>query len=447
MQDQQNSLEERMANFISQLQYENLPPHVVEDTKYRVLDWIGCALAGTRTEPSRIAAKMVKTLGGSAQATLFKENVKVPLSQAAWANGIAGHVVEFDDGHRLAVAHPGAVVVPTALAMAEYYNRTGKELLSAVVAGYEVLIRLGIAVSPSHYKYWHTTATCGVFAAAATAASLLKLDARKTQMALGIAGTMAAGLQETFGTYAKPLNVGHSCQSGIQAALLAAENFTGPETILMGKKGFVAATSSDRELALLEEINDKNFISHTAFYKMYSSCGHTHSPLDAILSIMQENDISVQAIKEIQIDTYKTAVELTGQLKNQGEEEAKFSLPYCIACAILYRKVTLDEFAPDKLQDPVVLELARKVRVIEDAEATRAFPARHAIVRVEFEDGRVIEKKVQSANDTPQYESIKRKFLSLALPSVDTATAMEIQDIVMDLDKLELVKLLMVKLA
>ncbi|MHC1760118.1 MAG: MmgE/PrpD family protein [Negativicutes bacterium] len=441
------NLETEIAEFIAQLHYEDLPSVIVEDMNFRILDWIGCALAGTRTEPSRIVCKMVKETGGVAQATLIREGVKVPMSQAVWANGVAGHVVEFDDGHRLAVAHPGAVTVPVALAVGEYLGSTGKEIITAAVAGYEILIRLGIAVSPSHYKYWHTTSTCGAFAAAGVAASLLKLNAHQTLMAMGIVGTLASGLQETFGAYAKPLNIGHACQSGIQAALLAKEGFTGPATILMGKKGFVAATSSDRELKLLEQINEKNFISHTAFFKMYSSCGHTHSPLDAIFSLMQEYEISVQAIRSIQIDTYRVSVELTGELKNQSEEEAKFSLPYCIACALLCGKITLDEFTPEKLASPEIIELARKIRVVEDVEATKAFPARHANIRIEFADGRVLEKKVQAANDTPQYESLKRKFVSLAVPAVDTVTALKIQTAVLNLERLDNIKTLMQDLA
>ena len=436
-----------MAKFAAQLRYDDLPANVVHDAKFRILDWIGCALAGTRTEPVRIAAGIAREMGGTPQATAIRQGEKLPMAQAAWINGLAGHVVEFDDGHRLAVAHPGAVTVPVALALGEYLGRSGKEIIAAVVVGYEILIRLGIAVSPSHYKYWHTTSTCGAFAAEGVAASLLQLDLPTAQMALGIVGTLASGLQETFGTHAKPLNIGHACHSGIQAALLAKAGFTGPHTIVMGKKGFVAATSTDRELTLLERINNKEFLSHTAFYKMYSSCGHTHSPLDATFSLLQENEISVPAIRNIRIDTYKTSVDLTGQLKNQTEEEAKFSLPYCIACALLYKSVTLEEFTPARLQDPELLALARKIHIVEDETATKAFPARHANVRIEFTDGRVLEKKVEGANDTPQYESLKNKFVSLAVPAVDAATALRIQEMVLNLEQMDDIASLMQELA
>lgn len=447
MGEPDRDIETGLAKFAAQLRYDDLPANIIYDAKFRILDWIGCALAGTRSEPTRIAAGIAREMSGAPQATAIRQGLKLPMAQAAWINGLAGHVVEFDDGHRLAVAHPGAVTVPVALAMGEYLGRSGKEIITAVVAGYEILIRLGIAVSPSHYKYWHTTSTCGAFAAEGVAASLLQLNLPAAQMALGIVGTLASGLQETFGTHAKPLNIGHACQSGIQAARLAKAGFTGPHTIVMGKKGFVAATSTDRELTLLEQINNKEFLSHTAFYKMYSSCGHTHSPLDATFSLLQENEISVPAIRDIRIDTYKTSVDLTGQLKNQTEEEAKFSLPYCIACALLYKSVTLAEFTPARLQDPTLLALARKIHIVEDESATKAFPARHANVRIEFADGRVLEKKVEGANDTPQYASLKNKFVSLAVPAVDAATALRIQEMVLDLEQMDNIAPLMQKLA
>lgn len=426
-----------MAEFISGLKYNALPLEIVQDAKYRVLDWLGCALAGMGTQPSRMIAEVVKNNGGSKQATLFGTGLKVPIAQAVLANGVTGHIVEFDDGHRRAIAHPGAIAVPTSLAVAEYLDRTGENLLTAVVAGYEILIRLGTAINPSHYRIWHSTGTCGVFAAAAAASVLLQLDRKKTQMALGIAGTMAAGLQETFGTYAKPLNVGHACWSGVQAALLAQTGFTGPEDILMGKKGFIVATSLDYDLAPLEQINDHYFVSNTAFYKMYSSCGHTHSPLDAIFIIMRKQEVHWTNIKKIIVRTYRTAVELTGQLKNANEGEAKFSLPYCMAVALVEKKVTLAEFSTEKLQDSQIVDLAHKVLVIEDPTATEIFPKRQAIVQIELNDGQVIEQKVASADDTPRYDAIAEKFLALATLQVDYQTALQIKEKVLNLEAMD----------
>ena len=428
----------RVAEFIANLRYDTLPREIVEDARYRLLDWIGSALAGVRSQPALMVTEMVRAGGGSHQATVIKGGIKVPAPQAAFANGFIGHVAEFDDGHRLAIGHPGAVTVPVSLAVAEACSRSGKELLTAIVAGYEVLIRLGIAVNPSHYKIWHTTGTCGAFAAAASASSLLKLDPRRTQMALGIVGTMASGLlAKTIGTHAKPLNAAHACQSGVQAALLAMEGFTGPEDVLTGEKGFLQATSADCSTKVLEDISEKKLLSNTAFYKVYASCGHTNSPLDAIFMIMKEHDVPVHSIKQVLVETYRTSVELTGAFRNHDGEEAKFSLPYCIAAALLYKKVTLEEFTPGKLHDPVVVDLAARVTVTEDAEATKVFPARRATIKIELRNGRVIEKKVYSSNDTPDYAAIGEKFMSLAMTTVDGRSAQKIKSLALGVDTLD----------
>jgi 2-methylcitrate dehydratase PrpD len=426
-----------MAAFIAGLRYRDLPADVIADARYRILDWLGSAMAGVHYKASVMVTDMAREMGGEPQSTILKGSLKVSAPMAAFTNGIIGHVAEFDDGHRLAIAHPGAVTVPVALAVAESFNRSGKELLTAVIAGYEVLIRLAIAVNPSHYKIWHTTSTCGAFAAAASASSLLKLDRWKTLMALGTVGTMSCGyLAKTVGTYAKPLNAGHACQSGVQAALLAMRGFTGPKDILTGEKGFIQATSADCNTKLLKAINKGKFISNTSFYKVYASCGHTNSPLDAIFGIMKEQDIVVRSIKRVQVATYRTSVEMTGAFRNRDEEEAKFSLPYCIAAALLYKKITLDEFKPDRLKSAELKKIADKIKVVEDPEATKVFPARRATVRIEFDNGRVIEKIIKASSDTPDYSAIEEKFLSLAETCVDHRTALKIKILTLDIDKL-----------
>lgn len=427
-------IQAEVAKFITELHYDGLPPEIVKDAKYRVLDWVGGALTGAGYKASRIIADMVKTAGGSAQATLIRGGMKIPLAQAALANGLIGHVAEYDDGHRLAIGHPGAIVLPTALAVAEGFGKNGRDLLTAVVAGYEVFIRLGTAVNPSHYKTWHTTGTCGVFGAAAAAAHLLKLDRRQTQMALGIVGTMAAGFLETLGTYAKPLNAAHACQSGVEAALLAQAGFTGPEDILLGDKGFIKSTAAQYDITVLSQINAGRLLANTAFYKLYASCGHTNSPLDAVFLLGRESAIPVESIQQIRVETYRTAVELTGRFRNQDEEEAKFSLPYCIAVALLYNRVTLAEFTPDKLHDPRIAALAKKTTVIEDPAATAAFPARRATVTIEFNNGSTLTKSVRSSNDAVDYPALETKFLALAGAYAGPAAAERLKELILGLE-------------
>lgn len=427
-------IEEQLSEFIAGLHFEALPTELVMDMKYRLLDWIGCALAGLTRPTAQKICDFVVANGGAPQATLFGSAEKVPAAQAALANGVMGHLVEFDDGHRQAIAHPGSVAIPTALAVGEQVGATGREVITAVVAGYEVMIRLGAAINPSHYRIWHTTGTCGVFAAAATAAVLLNLNPKEVRMALGIAGTLASGLQETFGTDAKPLNAGHACCSGIQAAFLARSGFTGPQHIISGKKGFVAAMTESYDPTPLTTIGQGKFLASTAFYKMFSSCGHTHSPLSAVFTLIRRCPPEPADIRRIRVRTYRTSVELTGRLATESEEAAKFSLPYCIAVAILYHRVTLSEFTSKQLKNPQVLRLAEKVEVIEDSEASSLFPQRLAQVQIELANGTVLEEKVTGADDTPNYLAIVEKYLALAALTISEPLEQDIENFLLQMD-------------
>lgn len=430
-----DNLQKNLVDFITGLKYENLPERIKTDAKYRLLDWVGSAIAGWNYPQAEIIRKVAEKTGGSSQATLLGAAVKVPAAQAALANGIIGHVVEFDDGHRNAVAHPGAVTVPVAIALAEAYEKTGKQLLTAIVAGYDVLIRLGSVVNPSHYKTWHTTGTCGTFAAAATAANILGLDTQQTNMAVGIAGTMACGSRATFGTYAKPLNAGHACQSGVQAAILAREGFTGPENIIGGAQGFIKATSAQEDTIYLAAINDGNIVADTAFFKVYASCGHTNSPLNIIFDLRAEHSFNTDDIADIVIETYKVAVDVTGAFKNTTEDEAKFSTPYCVAAALLYGKITLAEFVPEVLAGEKLAKLAKCVHMYEDPQATSAFPGgRKAKVTIRMTDGRSYSKSIEATDDRPDYEAVERKFMALMQGRITEQRAQELRRIILDMD-------------
>ncbi|VBB07111.1 mmge/prpd [Lucifera butyrica] len=403
--------QEKIANFIEKMEDISIPEEILHDIKYRVVDWLGCAVIGKSYPQSHIAGQFVEECNQQEEVLVIGSKEKVSLLDGIFLNGIMGHVAELDDGHRVAIGHPGSVTVPVALGFGERYGCSEMDFLKAVLVGYEVFIRLGCVVNPSHYHYWHTTGTCGTFAAAATAAYLLKLNHKQIVNALGIAGTMASGLQQTFGTYAKSLNIGQACRNGGLAALLAQRGFTGPADIIMGPKGFVRATSVDATEEPLNEINQMRFLANTAFYKIYASCGHTNSPLDAVFHILNNRRIIAEEVRKISVETYKTSVEITGRLACETEDQAKFSLPYCIAIAILYGKVSLNEFKPEILHSKEVLALAEKVSVAESPAATAAFPERQAKVSIYLTNGECICKEILHSNDTPDYNQIESKFL------------------------------------
>lgn len=410
----QADVQQTLADFIAHCRDERIAGRLIEDMKYRVIDWLGCAAVGARYPQCDIARRTFTRFGGAGEAVVIGARGRYPAPTAVMVNGIIGHVSELDDGHRKAIGHPGSVTLPVALALGESLNVSGAAFLKALILGYDVYIRLGQTVNPSHYAYWHTTGTCGTFAATATAASLMRLTPEQTRNALGIAATLASGLVASFGAHAKALNVGHACQSGVYAALVAKEGFTGSPQALAGDKGFIQATSDYESLEYLECFSEEGLLSDSAFYKVYASCGHTNSPLDAAFSLMKAHAPDVKKIARIHVATYRISVSLTAMLKADNEDEAKFSLPYCIAVALTFGRVSLAEFQPQVLSNPEVLALAKKVEVVESEEATIRFPKRQAEVTIVMEDGETYRHQVMDATDVADFAMLEQKFLHSA---------------------------------
>ncbi|NMA13771.1 MAG: MmgE/PrpD family protein, partial [Clostridia bacterium] len=239
-----------LASFIANLSYDSLPKDVVDAAKAAYLDWLGSALAGSDKKPTTILTKVVKEMGGHPEATLIGDGSQTTAAHAALLNGASSHVVELDDVHKASVLHAGAVVIPAALAVCEKKGKSGKSLIAAIVAGYEVGIRVGEAVTPSHYRKWHTTGTCGTFGAAAAAAKALDLNEEQCLSTLGSAGTQAAGLWEFIedGAMSKHLHPGKAAFNGVLSALLAGNGYTAATRIIEGKRGFCAATAPEYDL-------------------------------------------------------------------------------------------------------------------------------------------------------------------------------------------------------
>lgn len=410
----ENNVQQNLAKFIVNCRYDLIDQSLINDMKYRIIDWLGCVVTGVDYPQIQTSRRFFAEQSGKEEALIIGIEGKYPAASAAMVNGMIGHVSELDDGHRRAIGHPGSVTLPVALALAETFNVTSKDFLKALIIGYDLFIRMGQSVNPSHYAFWHTTGTCGAFAATATAASLMKLTEEQTANALGIAATLTSGLVASFGTHSKALNIGHACQNAVYAASLAKQGFTGSQDAITGEKGFIRATSRENKHEILNGISERNLLSNTAFFKVYASCGHTNSPLDVMFKMLNAYPLSHENIKSINVETYQIAASLTGELKAENEDEAKFSLPYCLAVAIIFGKVSLQEFEPDILSNPEVRKLAEKVKVVESPEATANFPKRQARVMIVTVDGRTYSDSVTDASDTIDFNVIEKKFLDAA---------------------------------
>jgi len=436
--EMESGVTRKLAKFASRTRFSELPRDVVEHAKLCILDWLGAALAGSTSSVAKVITSFVKGFKGVGSATVIGTSLKAHPAMAALANGIMGHAVEMDDIHREAIIHPAAPVVPAALAVAEHEDAHGRNLIEAVVLGYEVEIRLGMAVNPSHYEYWHTTSTCGTFGAAVAAGKLLGLDEKEMACALGIAGTSAAGLIEVFGTMSKPYNAGRASMDGVLAAMLAKEGLTSSMTILESPKGFLRATSKRYYVNKIFDGLGVKFEVKNNIFKVHSSCGHTHGAIDAVLEIAKRYGVKPDEVSEILVGTYPIAAEVVGKnYEPKTPEEAKFSLPYCVAVALLHGRAGLEEFSYDKLADYRVRELMKKVKVYVDPGYSECVLG-CAKVRIVTRDGRAYEHKVDVPKGYPENpltrEELLEKFKALASKAISMEKSRRIAEVVSNLE-------------
>jgi 2-methylcitrate dehydratase PrpD len=422
----------RLAEVMSAARYSDLPSHVLVDTHRAILDWLGSALAGSIETPARLAQRVVATLGASTDATVFSAT-RASAAGAALANGVASHILELDDVHKGSTLHPAAPIIPAAFAVAEREHAGGPAFLLAVALGYEAALRIGEAVNPDHYRFWHPTGTVATFGAAVAAGSLLGLDAARMLDALGTAGTQAAGLWEfnADGAMSKHLHPGKAAMNGVLAADLADAGFTGATRILEGDRGFFRATARSFDATRITEGLGTHWKITENCYKMHSCCGHTHSAIDIALDLRAGVDSA--AISGIRIETYGSGYEIVKESNPRSSYRAQFSIAYCVAAALAEGRVGLeqfsaDRFGPDGVRNAAIASLLARthVNVAEDltAKYPAAWPAR---IVIELTNG----SKLRGAADFPRgnpenpvtTEELEAKFVSLVAPRFGAVVA------------------------
>jgi len=410
-----------LAQFIKQLNFENLPKDVVLAAKNAFLDWLGSAAAGAHREPGRIVLSIAQELGGKGESTLISTGEKTSCILAAMVNGAISHIVELDDVHKASIIHAGAPIIPAALAAAEKIGAGGRELIEGIVAGYEVAIRIGEAVTPAHYYYWHTTATVGTFGAAAAAGKILGLTEEQLVHTLGTAGTQAAGLWEFLadGAMSKHLHPGKAALNGLLAALLARQGFTGASQIIEGKKGFVRATAKEFDLSKITSGLGQNYKIVENCIKIHASCRHTHHAIDLVLDLVKKHDLIPERIAKIVVRTYPIAIDLTGNFQPDTLYAAKFSLPFCVALAVKQRKAGLNDFNELTLVDQSIRTLMSHVELIDDPEVSALYPAKWpAIVEITDKNGQIFSQRTDYPAGDPENPisqiELEHKFRELA---------------------------------
>jgi 2-methylcitrate dehydratase PrpD len=411
-----------LATFAATLRFDDLPAAVVARTEDLFVDWLGSALAGKGARPveaiERFAAAMGPHDGG---AEVLTSRRRTSPYFAAMVNAAASHFAEQDDVHNGSVFHPAAVVFPPALALAQALGRSGRELITASVAGYEVGIRVGEFLGRSHYRIFHTTGTAGTLAAAAAAGHLLRLTPEQMQHALGSAGTQAAGLWEFLRDAAdsKQLHTAHAASAGLTAAFLAHDGFTGARRILEGAQGLAAGMSSDADPSkLVDRLGSRWALAETSF-KFHASCRHTHPAADALQQVMQAHRLAAGDVERVTAQVHQGAIDVLGPVVDpQSVHQAKFSMGTVLALVALRGAAGVGEFEAH-WRDADVVAWRGKVAMALDDEVDSAYPARWiGKVSVRLRDGRVLQGRVDEPKGDPgntlTRDEITAKVLRLA---------------------------------
>ena len=413
-----------LATFAASLHFDDIPQHVVERAVNLYVDWLGSALGGKGARPVEsiaLFASMAGAANGNGQTEVLIDRTRATPYFAAMANAAASHFVEQDDVHNGSVFHPATVVFPVALALAQAAHASGREFIAAVVAGYEVGIRIGEFLGRSHYKVFHTTGTAGTVAAAATAGRMLGLSPVQMLDAFGSAGTQASGLWEFLRDAAdsKQLHTAMAAANGLMAATLAADGFKGATRILEGEKGMAAGMSTDADPArLTDRLGVRWALTETSF-KYHAACRHTHPAADALLAVMAEHSLKPQDIERVTARVHQGAIDVLGAVTVPTTvHQAKFHMGTVLALVAYHGYAGVTEFE-EGYASTAVAAFRSKVEMVFDEEVDRAYPARWiGKVTVCTLDGRELTGRVDEPKGDPgntlSREEIAMKFRRLA---------------------------------
>lgn len=409
-----------------------LPPDVLHHAQRAVIDWYASLYPG-------LAMPAVQVLEGTLAEDLDHGQARLALGRAATPraaaliNGTAAHAAEVDDSFRDAMYHPGAATIAAALAVAQSTQSTGLDFLRAVVLGYEVSTRIGVVMGRPHYEYWHNTGTMGSFGAAVAAVSLLRLDEGAMAHAIALAATFTAGLQQAFRTegMAKPLHAGRAAEAGVLAAQLAGGGLRSSLDVLEGKAGLGQAMSDGPDWSQVGATLGEDFHITRLTFKNHIGCGHAFAAIDGALALQAAHGFSHADIASVHLGVYRPTLDIAPHLDPQNADQARFSLHYMVASALVHGSVRLSAYEPARLSDPATRALMRRITKALDPEVDAGFPGRRAArVTLTLHDGRVLTHLQPDRKGDPELPlsdaDLEGKLLELAEPVIGKPQAHEL---------------------
>jgi 2-methylcitrate dehydratase PrpD len=423
---------ETLARFSADFARAPLAQDVAHAAQRAVIDWHASLYPGLDTPAVQALERtLAEDLDRGACRLIGKGPGRAATTRAASLyHGTAAHAAEIDDSFRDAMVHPGASTIAAALAVAQATNARGPEFLRAVVAGYEVSTRIGVVMGRAHYRYWHNTGTMGSFGAAVAAASMLQLDEHATAQALAIAATFTAGLQQAFrhDSMAKPLHAGRAAEAGVLAAQLAAQGLRSTLDVLDGEDGLGRAMSDGPDWSDIGATLGRDFHVTRLTFKNHVGCGHTFAAIDGALALQRAHGFTHADIERVHLGVYQPTLDIAPHVNPCDADQAKFSLHYMVATALVHGSVRLAAFDPARLNDAATRALMERITQALDPAVDAAFPGRRgARVEVVLRDGRRLVHLQPDRKGDPELPlsdaDLEGKLVELAAPAIGEPAA------------------------
>ena len=434
----------KIARFVVDTKYEKLPPQAIQTAKTAVRDCLGVALAGSKEEDAKICAEIARHEKATEEATVFGQRLKTSALHAAFANGTAAHALDFDHSFTL-MGQPTAPTIPAVFSLAESLGATGRQLIEAYAAGFEVTGKLAHSLRDSKHDGWHAPSALGCFGATAGCAKLLGLNSQQIEMALGITASMAGGIVANFGTMTKPLHVGLSARNGVLAAKLAQSGFTANGQAIESGFGFYKVlhpTATVHEEPIEELGRSYALVTDGIRIKPYPCGGLTHQAIDSVLEFKAKHGITAEAVESIDVAVTKHTFDRIVFRVPQTGIQGKFSMNYLLARAMIDGKIGLHIFTDEAVKNTQVLKFGERVQMsCEPALKAKDAGGRPCRVTVRLKDGRTYSRDAEHSKGSPEFpmtdDELKTKFIECARQAISASAAERVLDSVQRLETLE----------
>jgi 2-methylcitrate dehydratase PrpD len=432
------NITKRIAEYVTATDIEDFPPDAIEAAKGAIMDCLACTLAGSRESLSDILCRYVAAEGSALIASVVGRGFRTSAANAALLNGAMAHALDYDDITQITKTHPTAVLLPASLAVAEEFGASGKDMLLGYMSGFEVACAVGESLSEAYYDDlgWHPTGPLGAVGSAAAASRIMALDPEQTAMAVSLAASQASGLRQNFGTMTKPFHAGDAARAGVVSAKLVREGFTASEDALEGRFGFIRAFSGGQGFnseQVVENLGNKRYLVESGIeIKKYPCCGSAHLALDATFNLLSQGAIDPEAVDRIEVMVDFDPPRSLIHSRPVSSLEGKFSMQYCLAAALLDRRVGLQSFTDGLVLRPEAQSLIPRIdmRRIPGNEGKPSWTEGYNEVEVHLKDGSVLRQQAHRASSGAlrgvTVEEIREKFLDCASQSLSDARAAEV---------------------